>query len=84
MELGFYMNGGQCINQIVFMKKKKKKLCLFCALVHIAQLLNTIILTLMTHNSVHNKSVINNQTLVDLHLFYMHFTHTPVHPTDEQ
>ena len=44
-------------------------------------------------NLVHNKSAINNQTLTDLHLFYIHFihrsptdtlTHTPVHPTDKQ
>ena len=47
----------------------------------------------MTHNSVHSKSTINNQTLIGLYLFYIHFTqhsrtdplsHTPIHPTYKQ
>ena len=34
----------------------------------------------MIHNSVYNKSAINNKTLTDLHLLYIHFTHhSPTH-----
>ena len=39
----------------------------------------------MTHNSVHSKSVINNQTLTNLHLFYIHFSHhSPTHQFTQQ